>query len=125
AARGQINMGRMATAMPYHDAPADIASGDGTAMVRDFLAWAQRNGIRVGGGLPAGFADSPMPAATRAAIRAVFIEAGARFIDLGDRYPRSAFFDTPDHLNEVAQIARSRAVAAALSATLAPGRAAS
>jgi hypothetical protein len=73
-----------------------------------------------------------MPEATRLAIRAVFIDGGARFIDLGDRgrYPRSAFFDTPDHLNEAAQIAHSRAVAAELagilaSSTVAPARAAS
>ena len=44
---------------------------------------------------------------------------------LGDRYPRSAFFDTPDHLNEAAQIAHSRVLAAALAVTLAPARAAS
>ena len=44
-------------------------------------------------------------------------------IDLGDRYPRSAFFDTPDHLNEAAQIIHSQAVAAALAAILAPARA--
>jgi hypothetical protein len=125
AALGQVNAARLATMMPYHDTEADIASGDGTAMVRDFIAWAERHSVRVVGGLPAGFADSPVPGATRAAIRAVFTEAGARFIDLADRYPRSAFFDTPDHLNEAAQIAHSRAVAAALSATLAPARAAS
>ena len=125
AALGQVNAARLAIVMPYHDIPDDIASGDGTAMVRDFIAWAGRHGVSVVGGLPAGFADSPVPAATRAAIRAVFVEAGARFIDLSDRYPRSAFFDTPDHLNEAAQIVHSRAVAAALVATLAPARAAS
>jgi hypothetical protein len=89
------------------------------------------------GGLPAGFADSPVPVASRAAIRGIFNGAGARFLDLGDRarYPRSAFFDTPDHLNEVAQIDHSRVVAHALidmfgapgaaAPTLAPARAAS
>lgn len=125
AALGQVNAARLATMMPYHDTAAGITSGDGTAMVRDFIAWAEQHDVRVVGGLPAGFADSPIPGATRAAIRAVFAEAGARFIDLGDRYPRSAFFDTPDHLNEAAQIAHSRVLAAALAVTLAAARAAS
>jgi hypothetical protein len=125
AALGQVNSERLATMMPYHDTAAGIATGDGTAMVRDFIVWASANGVRVIGGLPAGFADSPVPEATRAAIRAVFTEAGARFIDLGDRYPRSAFFDTPDHLNEAEQIVHSRAIAAALAVTLARARAAS
>ncbi len=125
AALGQVNAARLATMMPYHDTAALIASGDGTAMVRDFIVWAARDGVRVVGGLPAGFADSPIPDLTRAAIRTVFIQEGARFIDLGDRYPRSAFFDTPDHLNEAAQIAHSRVLAAALAVTLAPARAAS
>ncbi len=125
AALGQVNAARLATMTPYHDPPEVIVSGDGTAMVRTFIAWAEAHGVRVVGGLPAGFADLPVPDATRAAIRAVFVEAGARFIDLGDRYPRSAFFDTPDHLNEAAQIVHSRAVAAALAAILAPARAAS
>jgi len=125
AALGETNAARLATIAPYHETAAAITAGDGTAMVRAFTAWAQRHGVLVVGGLPAGFADSPVPAATRAAIAAVFTGAGARFIDLGDRYPRSAFFDTPDHLNEAAQIEHSRAVAAALAVTLAPARAAS
>lgn len=124
-ALGEANAARLATMMPYHATPGTIASGDGTAMVRDFIAWAEGHGVRVVGGLPAGFADSPVPDATRTAIRAVFTGAGARFIDLADHYPRSAFFDTPDHLNEAAQIVHSRAVAAALTITLAPARAAS
>ena len=42
--------------------------------------------------------------------------AGAYFFDLRDRarYPRSAFFDTQDHLNETAQIMHSVLVAEAL-----------
>ena len=80
-----------------------------------------------GGGEDPPPADSPVPEDTRAAIRAVFTEAGARFIDLADRarYPRAAFFDTPDHLNEAAQIAHSRLIAAALVLIVAPGQAAS
>lgn len=124
-ALGQVNAAHLATMTPYHETAATIAAGDGTAMVRDFVIWAEAHRVTVVGGLPAGFADSPIPEATRAAIRSVFVDAGGRFIDLGDRYPRSAFFDTPDHLNEPAQIAHSRAVAAALAVTLAPERAAS
>ena len=120
-AQGEVNAARLAIASPYHEAVDDITSGDGTAMLREFLTWASRHGVRVIGGLPAGFAESPIPEATRGAIRAIFIAGGAGFIDLGDRgrYPRSAFFDTPDHLNEVAQIAHSRAVAAELAGVLA------
>jgi hypothetical protein len=83
--------------------------------------------VRVIGGLPADFAESPMPEATRAAIIGVFATAGARFIELGERahYPRAAFFDTPDHLNEATQVAHSRVMAEGLVAILPPERAAS
>jgi hypothetical protein len=123
-AQGEVNAARLAIAEPYHESVEDIASGDGTAMVHDFLTWATGHGVRVIGGLPAGFAESPIPEATRNTIRAIFIAGGAGFIDLGDRgrYPRSAFFDTPDHLNEAGQIAHSRAVAAALAGVLAAAR---
>ena len=124
AARGEANAARLATIMPYHQTAAAIANGDGTANVRDFIDWSRGHGVLVVGGLPAGFADSPVPDATRAAIRDVYTSAGAGFIDLGDRYPRSAFFDTPDHLNEAAQIEHSRAIAAALAVSVAPARAA-
>jgi hypothetical protein len=127
SAQGEANVARLAVVTPYHEPAEAIAHGDGTAMVRGFIQWALMHDVRIVGGLPADFADSPMPEATRVAIRAVFTEAGARFIDLGDRarYPRSAFFDTPDHLNEAAQIAHSSVVAAELAVILAPAQAAS
>jgi hypothetical protein len=127
SAHGEGNAARLATVLPYHETPAAILAGDGTVTVRAFIDWAVRHQVRVIGGLPAGFAESPIPYATRTAIRDVFTGSGAGFIDLADRtrYPRSAFFDTPDHLNEAAQIAHSRAIAAALAAILAPARAAS
>ena len=127
SAQGETNAARLAVVMPYHEPTAAIAHGDGTTMVRDFIQWALVHDVRIVGGLPADFADSPMPEATRLAIRDVFTEAGARFIDLGDRarYPRSAFFDTPDHLNEAAQIAHSQVVAAELAVILARAQAAS
>jgi len=129
-ARGERNAARLAVMEPYHQTASAIVLGDGSAVIRDFILWAGKHGVRVVGGLPAGFADSPIPDDTKAAIREVFTSAGADFIDLADHYPRSAFFDTPDHLNEVAQIARSRMVAARLATVLgpvsaAPGQAAS
>jgi hypothetical protein len=125
AALGQANAAHLATMVPFHQSAVAIVSGDGTAMIRDFIAWAEAHGVIVIGGLPAGYARSPIPDATRDAIRTVYTLAGAHFIDLQDRYPPSAFFDTPDHLNEAAQIVHSRAVAAALAVTLAPAQAAS
>jgi hypothetical protein len=125
AALGRANAAHLATMLPFHQTAAAIASGDGTAMIRDFIVWAAAHGVIVVGGLPAGYARSPIPDATRDAIRRVYAMAGARFIDLNDRYPPSAFFDTPDHLNEAAQIQHSAAVAAALAVTLAPAQAAS
>ena len=120
-AMGEANAARLATIVPWHETAASIRSGDGTAMLRDFLRWAAAHGVIVVGGLPAGFAEWPIPKATVQAIGDIFTREGARFIDLGQqaRYPRSAFFDTPDHLNEVAQIAHSRVVAAALAVVLA------
>jgi hypothetical protein len=120
-AMGEANAERLATVVPWHETAASIASGDGTALVREFLRWAASHVVRVVGGLPAGFAEWPVPKATARAIQDVFTHADDCFIDLGDRarYPRSAFFDTPDHLNEAAQIAHSRVVAAALAIALA------
>ena len=124
-ALGASNARHLAALMPFHESPARIATGEGAAVVRDFIRWALAHGVRIVGGLPAGFADSPVPDDTRDAIRAFHTETGARFLDLRTRYPREAFFDTPDHLNETAQIDHSRRIAAALAVILAPGRAAS
>jgi hypothetical protein len=120
AAQGATNAARLATMAPFHETGEAIMTGDGTRVIREFIGWAADHAVLVVGGIPAGFADQPMPNATLAAIRGIFIAAGARFIELPDRYPRSAFFDTPDHLNEAAQVEHSRAVAAALAAILAP-----
>jgi hypothetical protein len=88
--------------------------------VRAFLGWAGGHGVRVIGGLPTGFADSPIDAESLAAIRSVYREQGADFLELPgrSRYPRGAFFDTPDHLNEAAQICHSTAVGEALRAMM-------
>jgi hypothetical protein len=114
--RGAVNAARLAQVTPWHERADTIQIGDGTALVHGFIVWASGHGVAVVGGLPADFGDSPVPEATRLAIRAVFTGASARFLDLGNRarYPRSAFFDTPDHLNEAAQIDHSRVIATAL-----------
>ena len=124
---GQINASRLAAMTPEHETAPRIQNGDGAAEVRRLIAWGQVHGVRMVGGLPAGFANAPVPIATKQAIRMVYQEAGAAFIDLGeqDRYPPTAFFDTPDHLNEETQIVRSRLIAAALEPILAPAREAS
>ena len=98
---------------PVHQAAEAIAAGEGSREVARFLGWARARGVTVVGGLATGFADSPIPAPTLAAIRAVYQAEGARFLTLPNlsRYPRSAFFDSPDHLHEDAQIAHARLVA--------------
>jgi hypothetical protein len=113
---GAVNVRLLAAAQPHHASAAQIRTGDGSALVGNFLTWAHANGVRVIGGLPTGFADAPMPDSTVAAIRTLYLAAGALFLELPNRsqYARSAFFDTPEHLNEPAQIIHSRAVAAGL-----------
>jgi hypothetical protein len=110
------NAGALATATPSHVDAQAIQGGDGSATIVEFVIWAIGHGVQVVGGLPTGFEDVPPPAATVAAIRALYEGAGARFLVLSNlsRYPRTAFFDTAEHLNEPAQIAHSRRVAEGL-----------
>lgn len=112
------NAEALAAATPVHPGAAHIRSGYGTSIVIAFLGWASRHGVRVIGGLPVGFADSPIPNDSVAAIAEVYSGHGAEFLILpaGSRYPRSAFFDSADHLNEAAQIRHSIMVGAALAA---------
>jgi hypothetical protein len=116
AALAALNSSALAAMMPFHPSGAQISSGYGSVLVVGFLGWAEAHGVRVIGGLPAGFIDSPLGNDELIAIRAVFREQGAEFLETpeGGRYPRSAFFDTADHLNEAAQISHSVAVAGAL-----------
>jgi hypothetical protein len=103
----------LAAARPAHVSADAVATGDGSALLRDFLRWAKANRITAIGGWPTGFVDSPMLEAARAAIRLVYIDEGALFLELPNRslYPRSDFFDTPDHLHEAAQRRHSAAIA--------------
>jgi hypothetical protein len=110
----------LARAVPAHATAADVTGGYGARLIADFVRAMRARGVTVVGGLPTGFADSPPDAATVAAIRALYEGAGAMFLALPNRsrYPRAAFFDTPDHLAEPCQIAHSRQVARALAALL-------
>ncbi len=106
----------LARAHPFHATAAEIRGGYGTTLIVAFLRWCRAHGVRAVGGLPTEFADDPMPPATRAAIRAVYRDHGAAFVETPGRslYPRRDFFDTPDHLAEPFQHRHSVAVAHAL-----------
>jgi dienelactone hydrolase len=116
AALAALNASTLAAMMPFHPSGAQIRSGYGSLLVVTFLRWGEAHGVRVIGGLPTGFIDSPLGNGELTAIRAVFRDQGAEFLETPEagRYPRSAFFDTADHLNESAQISHSVAVARAL-----------
>lgn len=111
-----VNRSTLAAITPYHQAAAQITAGNGTTEVIEFMHWAKMHGIRVIGGLPTGFADSPISDTAVAAIRAIYQDNGAGFLELANhsRYPRTAFFDTQDHLNEAAQVKHSSLLATAL-----------
>jgi hypothetical protein len=111
---GSISQPALAAMTPFHPAADQIRDGYGAGLVRDFLGWADRHGVRVIGGLPTGFDDSPIDGESVAAIRAIYRDAGFLELPGRSRYPRSAFFDTADHLNEEAQIRHSAAVGRAL-----------
>ncbi len=110
------NQPNLATIVPFHPTAGQIDTGYGTALVIGFLRWADSHDVRAVGGIPTGFADSPIGADSLAAIAAIYRANGAGFLELANRsrYPRAAFFDTQDHLNETTQIAHSAAVANAL-----------
>jgi hypothetical protein len=113
---GAANQAVLAASVPYHPTAGQIRAGYGTTLVAEFLRWANDHGVRVIGGLPTGFSDSPIDSDSLAAIRAIYHDQQAGFLELpnSSRYPRNAFFDTADHLSEAAQIRHSVAVARAL-----------
>lgn len=106
----------LAAAAPYHASAEQIRAGYGSALIAAFTRWAATRGIHVVGGLPTEFEDAPMPDATLNAIRAIYLANGGDFLILPNlsRYPRSAFFDAPEHLNETWQAAHSRLLATQL-----------
>jgi hypothetical protein len=113
AALAAVSESVLATAVPQHASADNIRTGYGTVLIGRFARWAIAHGIQVIGGLPAEFADAPMPDATMDAIRAVYLSNGAAFLELPNlsRYPRVAFFDTSEHLNETWQIKNSKLLA--------------
>lgn len=117
---GAIDRPVLAAAHPWHARATQIRAGYGSAEIAAFLDWAHRHGVRAIGGLPTGFADSPIPAATLGAIAALYRAHRAGFLILANRsrYARADFFDTPDHLSEPCQIAHSVLVARALAPML-------
>ncbi len=81
-----------------------ISGGYGSALIVRFIRWATAHDVQVIGGLPTEFTDAPIPDATIAAIRDLYHDQWRHeFLELPERqpcYPRSAFFDAPEHLNE-------------------------
>jgi hypothetical protein len=120
AALAADNAPVLAAAEPYHPTAVQIRDGYGSELIARFAEWAGAHGVRAIGGLPTGFADSPISDDALAAIRAVYVAHGALFLELPNRsrYPREAFFDTPEHLNETWQAIHSIAVAHGLADVL-------
>lgn len=117
AASNREVLARMA---PVHATAAQVRTQAASLQIPAFLAWAEQHRVRVIGGLPTGFDDSPIPAETLVAIHELFESHGASFLDPPNhaRYPRRDFFDTAEHLHETAQIVHSRAIAEALRSML-------
>jgi hypothetical protein len=113
AAIAVSNQGVLASATSHHATSDEIRTGDGSALIATFLRQAIAHGVDVIGGLPAEFADAPMPETTQDAIRTLYLSNGADFLELPNqsRYPRTAFFDTGEHLNETWQIENSKLLA--------------
>ena len=102
----------LATAVPNHVPAEQIRAGYGSALIAGFTRWAsaprdardRRTADRLRRCADAG--------ACRA-IRSVYTANGGDFLVLPNfsRYPRSAFFDTAEHLNETWQVAHSKLLA--------------
>jgi hypothetical protein len=103
----------LAAVIPPHASAAQIRTGYGSALIAGFTRHATARGVRVIGGLPTEFADASIPDATAKAMRAVYLANSGEFIELPNRsrYPRTAFFDTTEHLSEAWQIVHSRMLA--------------
>jgi hypothetical protein len=116
AALAVVNRATLAIIVPVHHAAAEIRDGDGTVVIAAFLRWAKHHGVRAIGGLPTSFIDSPIAEDGLTAIRAIYRDQGAEFLELPNDslYPRADFFDTQDHLNEATQIVHSVAIAEGL-----------
>jgi hypothetical protein len=112
---------RMIAAMVAPAVSASSVRADyGAHLIGGFVVWARSHGVWVIGGLPTEADTVPLPAATQAAIAAVYQAHGGEFLALPNRsrYPIADFFDTPLHLNEACQIAHSILLARALAPLL-------
>lgn len=118
AALAAADAAQLAALRPAHPDAAQIKAGFGSSLIGAFLDWARGHGVQAIGGLPTGFADSPPSGAEIAAIRAIYLDHGADFLELPNHslYPRTAFFDSAEHLNETWQHIHSASVARALAA---------
>ncbi len=107
---------------PRYPTNQQIRDGDGSALIARFIRWSNAHGIQVIGGLPTEFSDTPIPDATIAAIRSLYLANDAEYLELpnANAYPRSAFFDAPEHLNEPWQIIHSTAIADGLAVKIRP-----
>jgi hypothetical protein len=106
----------LAQAEPLYPTASQISAGYGSTLIAQFARWAVANQITVIGGLPTEFSDRPIADPTIAAIRQLYLRNGGAFLQLpnASRYPRSAFFDTAEHLSQPWQIIHSIAVAEGL-----------
>ncbi len=119
-ALAEANRSVLAASEREEPAAAAIEGGEGGRQIGAFVAWATAHGVVAIGGPPTGFDDVVLPEPSLAAVRHIYEAAGGRFLSLANRgrYPRAAFFDTPDHLNEPCQTAHSIVLAQALAALL-------
>ena len=115
-----VGIARLRAMRPLSPTVAQIAQGYGTGLIAGFTDRTTARGVIVIGGLSTGFLDAALSDGQIAAMRAPYAEHGGGFLILTNRsrYPREAFFDSDSHLNETAQIAHSRRIAAALLAML-------
>lgn len=74
-------------------------------IVRSFLRWSKKEGVRVIGGLPTTFNDQQVPDSLIENICRFYLNEGHDFLILDNhsQYPRRIFYDTAYHLNESSQ----------------------
>jgi len=116
ALRGAARQAELVAMLEPPASAAKIRDGYGSSLIAGFVVWARAHGVRVIGGLATQLDQGTGPDVTRAAIEAVYLAHGGEFLALPNlsRYPLTAFFDTPLHLNEPCQIAHSILLARAL-----------
>jgi len=99
---------------------AAIRAGYGAELIAAFSRRLAARGVRVVGGLSAGFVDTAPDQDAVIAIATIYTGNGGTFLALPNqsRYPRQEFFDAPEHLAEPGQIAHSRLLSGALAPLL-------